>query len=145
MQVEDEVLRLQGGDPFSGVLTAAEAHRSEHGEGCGLYPAGPAVMALAATIVRCTGARRIVDLGTGLGYSALWLADAAPPDADVLAIDRFPEHVDAARRLAAGVGLDDRIRFVAAEAGDALAGLPSASATWFTTTPGSRTLRRTWR
>ena len=49
-------------------------HREEHGAGCTVYPtsSGPLLGVLAAA----TAARRILELGTGLGYSALWLADA---------------------------------------------------------------------
>jgi predicted O-methyltransferase YrrM len=61
-------------DRYAEVRTASEHHRAEHGRGCTVYPtaSGPVLGVLAAA----TGARRILELGTGLGYSALWLADA---------------------------------------------------------------------
>ncbi len=51
----------------------------------GSTPPGPRVMSLAAQVVRTARAKKILDLGSGLGYSTLWLAEAAPPDAAVLA------------------------------------------------------------
>lgn len=110
------LLELAGGDPFGDVLAASDEHRPSHGPGCGLYPAGPAVMSVTAQICRAVGARQIADLGTGLGYSALWLAEAGGPRARVLAIDRFEEHVDLARDLARHHRLDGRITFVSGEA-----------------------------
>src|SRR5262245_46566824 len=64
--VVNELVRLTGGDPFATVLAAAEKHRDDHGSGCGLFPAGPAVMRLAAAVIRASGARRILDLGAGV-------------------------------------------------------------------------------
>jgi predicted O-methyltransferase YrrM len=115
-QINDHLLALYGGDPFAAVVRAAEEHRASHGQACGLYPAGPLVMRLVATLVRVSGATRILDIGTGFGYSALWLAVAAGAGAHVDAIDQFEEHVAAGRQFAAGAGLAERISFIAGEA-----------------------------
>jgi protein-L-isoaspartate O-methyltransferase len=72
-------------------------------------------MGLAATFVRAAAARRILDLGTGFGYSALWLALAGGPDARVVAIDQFEEHVVEGRRLAETAGLAGRVEFIAGD------------------------------
>jgi predicted O-methyltransferase YrrM len=119
-RVNARLLVLHGGDRFGDVVAAAETHREVHGVGCGLYPAGPAVMGLAAAIVRVARARRILDVGTGFGYSALWLAEAAGAGARIDAIDRFEEHVARAREFADAVGLGDRIRFLAGDAVEVL-------------------------
>jgi predicted O-methyltransferase YrrM len=111
--VDERLSELCGPDPFAEVVRSAEVHREFHGSQCGLYPAGPQVMRLVATIVRAIGATRILDLGTGFGYSALWLASAAGEKGTVDAIDRFPEHVAVARELAAQFGLSRRIAFTA--------------------------------
>jgi predicted O-methyltransferase YrrM len=50
-------------------------------------------MATAAMRVRASGARRFLDLGSGFGYSALWLALAAGPGSEIIGVDRFEEHV----------------------------------------------------
>jgi predicted O-methyltransferase YrrM len=67
-------IRDHARDRYRAIRTASERHRAEHGRGCTVYPtaSGPLLGVLAAA----TGARRILELGTGLGYSALWLAAA---------------------------------------------------------------------
>jgi predicted O-methyltransferase YrrM len=75
-------------------------------------------MRLAATLVRASNASRILDLGSGFGYSALWLAAAAPEESEVTGIDRFPEHVAKARDFAVQAGLDIRINFIAGDVVD---------------------------
>jgi len=127
-EVNAQLLALEGGDPFAHVLAAAERHRRGHARvaTCGLYPAGPRVMRLAASLTRAAGARRILDLGTGFGYSALWLAEAAGADAHVDAIDQFSEHVAEAERFARLAGLDDRVRFIQGDVRSVLDGLRAA-------------------
>jgi predicted O-methyltransferase YrrM len=99
-------------DPFGDVLRRSEAHRVAHG--CDLYPAGPHVMRLAATVARACGARRILDLGAGIGYSALWLATAGD-DVRIEAIDRHAEHVEIGADVVAAAGLTERISLVHGE------------------------------
>jgi predicted O-methyltransferase YrrM len=114
----EEFLSALYQDPFDEVLQLAESHRESHG--CDLYPAGPHVMRFAATMVRASGARRILDLGAGIGYSALWLASAGADDARVVAIDRFAEHVAIGEGVAAEAGLADRISFVHGDVSEVL-------------------------
>jgi len=76
-------------------------------------------MRLAATLARASGARRVLDLGTGFGYSALWLAATAPL-AHVEAVDQFEEHVIRAHAFAQDAGLLGRIQFIQAEASEYL-------------------------
>jgi predicted O-methyltransferase YrrM len=79
-------------DPFARIRAATNAHRKQHG--CGAYPYdnGPLLGVLAAA----SGARRILELGTALGYTALWLAHGAA-DAVVDTIERDAEHARLAR------------------------------------------------
>src|SRR6202050_3427960 len=91
-------------DPFAATRAATDAHRGRHG--CGAYPYdnGPLLAALAAA----ANARRILELGTALGYTALSFASGAP-DATVDTIERDPEHVRLARENIAGASMDHRI------------------------------------
>ncbi len=73
-------------------------------------------MRLAAIFARAADAKRILDIGSGFGYSALWLAEAAGPEGRVLGIDRFPQHVAQADEFAAATGLGERVQFRAGEA-----------------------------
>jgi caffeoyl-CoA O-methyltransferase len=101
---------LGGGDPFDDVFRQSQAHQLVHG--CGLFPAGPAVMQLASMFVRASSARSILDLGCGIGYSTFWLAKAAASGATLTAIDSDAGHVELARSACSRLGLDDRVRFV---------------------------------
>ncbi len=91
-------------DPFAKIRTATNAHRAKHG--CGAYPYsnGPLLAALAGA----ANARRILELGTALGYTALSFASGAP-DATVDTIERDPDHVALARDNIAAAAMDHRI------------------------------------
>jgi predicted O-methyltransferase YrrM len=91
-------------DPFAKVRSATNAHRAQHGCGAYSYDNGPLLAALAAAV----GARRILELGTALGYTALSFASGAA-DATVDTIERDPDHVRLARDNIAAAGMDHRI------------------------------------
>ena len=91
-------------DPFAKIRNATSQHRAQHG--CTAYPYddGPLLSVLAAT----AHARRILELGTALGYTALSFAYGAP-DFTVDTVDRDEEHVRLARDNIAAAALDHRI------------------------------------
>src|SRR6202012_2493684 len=91
-------------DPFGKIRTATTTHRAKHG--CGAYPYsnGPLLAALAAV----ANARRILELGTALGYTALSFASGAR-DATVDTLEPAPEHAQLARDNIAAAGMDNRI------------------------------------
>jgi predicted O-methyltransferase YrrM len=95
---------MTGADPFAKIRTATNAHRARHGCNAFPYDNGPLLAALAAA----ANARRILELGTALGYTALSFASGAP-DATVDTVERDAEHVQLARDNIAAVGLDNRI------------------------------------
>jgi predicted O-methyltransferase YrrM len=105
-------------DPFAEIRKATEQHRARHN--CGTYPYdnGPLLSVLAAA----AHARRIVELGTALGYSALSFAYGAP-DSTVDTIERDPEHVRLARDNIAAAALDHRITVHEGDFGKILATL----------------------
>jgi predicted O-methyltransferase YrrM len=95
---------MPGPDPFAKVRNATNAHRAKHG--CGAYPYsnGPLLAALAGV----ANARRILELGTALGYTALSFASGAQ-GATVDTIERDPDHVQLARDNIAAAAMDHRI------------------------------------
>ena len=117
------ILDLYEGDPYAHVRDASNEHREAHGSECEVYPSDPIKMRLLATLVRALGAKRILEIGCGLGYSALWLADAAGPDGHVDTIDRFPEHVALARQYVSAADLSGRLQVIEGEGVDILAEL----------------------
>jgi predicted O-methyltransferase YrrM len=106
-------------DPFERVRRASHEHREEHGPGCSVYPtsSGPLLAVLAATI----RAERILEVGCGLGYSALCLAHSS--GALVETIERDAEHVRLAELEIARARYGDRIRVICGQAADILPGL----------------------
>jgi predicted O-methyltransferase YrrM len=104
-------------DPFADVRKATDQHRARHR--CHAYPYrhGPLLGTLAAAVQ----ARRILELGTALGYTALSFAHGAA-SSTIDTIERDPEHVELARQNIAAAGLDHRI---AVHEGDFAAVLPT--------------------
>ena len=63
-----------------------------------------------ATLVRLSGARRILELGTFTGYSSISMASALPPDGRIVTCDVNPEVTEIARRYMDESGYGDRIQ-----------------------------------
>ena len=86
-----------------------------------MYPSGsgPILGTLAAT----TGAKRILELGCGLGYSTLWLAYGSSPDGLVETIEQDRSHAEFARRHFEQEGYGQRITIRQGRGADVLAGL----------------------
>jgi predicted O-methyltransferase YrrM len=91
-------------DPFAEIRKATDRHRAWHGCGAHPYGNGPLLSALAGAV----DARRILELGTALGYTALSFAYGAP-NSVVDSIERDPEHVRLAREHITAASLDHRI------------------------------------
>lgn len=67
-------------------------------------------------LVRATAARRIVEVGTATGYSALWMATALPADGRIVTIDPDRSRTDRARAYWREAGVADRIEVVSGRA-----------------------------
>jgi caffeoyl-CoA O-methyltransferase len=70
---------------------------------------GPVNGRLLETLAFATGARRILEIGTFAGYSALWLAGVLPPDGGLITCEVDPEHAAFARRHIESSPFADRI------------------------------------
>lgn len=82
----------------------------------------PEVGRLLAVLVHTTGARRILEVGTAIGYSALCMARGAP-EARLLSIDKDPERLARAGAFLARAGVADRVQLVEGDALEVLAKL----------------------
>ena len=80
----------------------------------------PEVASFLAVTARASGAKRIVEVGTNIGYGAIVLARAAGPSARVVTIENDPQTVTIARGYIARAGLDAQIEV---RQGDAIAEL----------------------
>jgi caffeoyl-CoA O-methyltransferase len=107
-----------------GVEEYAEAHSEPNGE---LFErlaaetraksAAPQMMVgllegqFLGALVRSTGAKRILELGTFTGYSSISMALALPPEGRVITCDVNEETTGIARRYADEAGVADRIDY----------------------------------
>jgi predicted O-methyltransferase YrrM len=74
-------------------------------------------------LVFMTGARRVLEIGTFTGYSALSMAAALPADGRIVTCDIDPDTNAVARRHVAGSPFADRIEFRLGPALDTIRGL----------------------
>jgi caffeoyl-CoA O-methyltransferase len=80
---------------------------------------------LLAFLVRLTGARRVVEVGTFTGFSTLSMAQALPPGGSILACDVSEEWTAVGRDAWAAAGVADLIDLRIAPALDTLRALPA--------------------
>ncbi|WP_406449731.1 class I SAM-dependent methyltransferase [Streptomyces sp. NBC_00876] len=80
---------------------------------------------LLAFLVRLTGARHIVEVGTFTGFSALAMAQALPPDGRLIACDVSEEWTAYGREAWEKAGVADRIDLRIAPALDTLRAMPA--------------------
>jgi caffeoyl-CoA O-methyltransferase len=78
---------------------------------------GPAVARLLSLLVQVSGAKRIFEMGSAIGYSTIWLARAAGPKATVFYTDGDPEKARRAQENFHRAGVAKRIQV---QVGDAL-------------------------
>jgi predicted O-methyltransferase YrrM len=88
---------------------------------------GPAVGRLLALLVQLTGAKRIFELGSAIGYSTIWLARAAGARAEVFFTDNDPRNARRADLFFRRAKVRSRIRI---RVGDALAVLDATPGTF---------------
>jgi caffeoyl-CoA O-methyltransferase len=78
---------------------------------------GPLVGAILFQLTHARGARRIFELGSAIGYSTIWLARGAGPEAQVFYTDNDEDKAREARLNFEAAGVADRIQI---KVGDAL-------------------------
>jgi predicted O-methyltransferase YrrM len=74
-------------------------------------------------LARIAGARRILELGTLGGYSAIWLARALPDDGRLVTLEYEPRHADVARANLTDAGVAHRVEVVVGPALETLPGV----------------------
>jgi predicted O-methyltransferase YrrM len=70
---------------------------------------GPAVARMLALFVQVSGAKRIFEMGSAIGYSTIWLAKAAGPKAKVIYTDGDSENARRAKEYFRRGGVAKRI------------------------------------
>jgi len=87
---------------------------------------------LMAILVKLSGARNAIEIGTFTGYSAICIARALPPEGHLLCCDVSGEWTAIARRYWERAGLTNKITLKLAPGIETLAALPSDAVVDFT-------------
>jgi caffeoyl-CoA O-methyltransferase len=95
------------------VISEMEDYAAEHR----IPIIGPAVARMLALFVQVSGAKRIFEMGSAIGYSTIWLARAAGPKAKVIYTDGDPEKARRATEYFRRAGVAKRVEV---RVGDAL-------------------------
>ncbi|EMH4161217.1 O-methyltransferase [Pluralibacter gergoviae] len=80
---------------------------------------------LLALLVRISGARRVLEIGTLGGYSTAWMARALPEDGELITLEYSPHHAAVARENLALAGVAHKTQVIEGPALDSLAAMPS--------------------
>lgn len=102
--VDDYIVeKLVGADDLPSVLAANAA--------AGLRPidVSAAQGKFLSLLVRITGARRILEIGTLGGYSTIWMARALPAGGQLVTLEYEPQHARVAAANIAAAGLSDTV------------------------------------
>lgn len=88
--------------------------REGHAEGLPIVY--PDTGALLHGLVRAVGARRILEIGTAIGYSTLWMATALPTGSVLITLERQADRAARARAHAEAAGVGDRVNVMIGDA-----------------------------
>lgn len=82
---------------------------------------GAEVGALLQVLAGCVGAQRILEIGTGIGYSGIWLARALPADGMLITFEVDRDRAAIARANFSRAGVADRANVMIGDAARLLA------------------------
>jgi caffeoyl-CoA O-methyltransferase len=115
-EVDAYLTELAGIEHDDAVLRDMEARAKENG-----FPiVGRAAGRYLELAARAVKARRVMELGSGYGYSAYWFARAVGPEGEIVCTDGDAANAKLAEEYLRRAGAWDRVRY---RVGDALAGL----------------------
>src|SRR5437660_11424257 len=95
-------------DPADVVLKEIEAI----GEHSFIPSIGPVKGKILAEIVKKTRPKRILEVGALYGYSAILMAKNSPPKAEIISVEKNPEHVRMAMENIRRATMEGRIRVI---------------------------------
>ncbi len=101
------------------VLAEMEAHGARDG----IPIVDPQAGQLLHVLASARGARRIVEVGTAIGVSTLYMARALPSDGELVSFDIDPERQGAARTYLDRAGVGDRVELRLQDAREGLSEL----------------------
>ena len=83
----------------------------------------PATARAVQILLRATGARRVLEIGTLAGYSAVWIARALPADGKLVTLEIDPNRAAVALESVADAGVGDRVEVRLGDALDLMAAM----------------------
>lgn len=87
---------------------------------------GPACGRLLNLLAQISGAKRMFEMGSAIGYSTIWLARGAGAEAEIYYTDGDPENARRARENFRRAGVEDRIQLLVGDAVKLIDGVPGA-------------------
>jgi caffeoyl-CoA O-methyltransferase len=106
-----------------GVVPDVEAAGEAMGDLASMQIAGDQA-AFMTILVKATGARRALEVGTFLGYGAIAIARGLPQDGELVICEIDADYAERARAHLAAAGLEDRVSIRVAPAIETLRELP---------------------
>lgn len=91
-------------------------HVYEQGRADGIPIVDPQTGALLHALTRAAGASRVLEIGTAIGYSTLWMATALPAGGMLITLERDQERASRARAHAEAAGVGDRVTVMIGDA-----------------------------
>ncbi|HET6168772.1 MAG TPA: O-methyltransferase [Terracidiphilus sp.] len=79
-------------------------------------------------LVRISGARRVLEIGTLGGYSTIWMARALPDGGQIVSLELNPHHAEVARANLRSAALLDKVDLRVGPADESLADLDAGDA-----------------
>lgn len=85
---------------------------------------GPACGRLLHLLAQVSGAKRMFEMGSAIGYSTIWLARGAGPDAEIYYTDGNPDNAKRARENFHRAGVEDCIELMVGDAVELIDDVP---------------------
>lgn len=79
-------------------------------------------------LVRLSGARRVLEIGTLAGFSTIWMAQGLPDGGRLVSCEYLPKHAEVARANVEAAGLGSKVEIRTGAALDTLAALEAEGA-----------------
>ena len=102
-----------------GLVDSIEADSVERG----VPIVGPSVGSLLSVLVRASGARNVLELGTANGYSTIFMARALPAGGKVVTLEWDPDLAEEARSNFISAGVAERVELLVGDALELITGM----------------------
>jgi caffeoyl-CoA O-methyltransferase len=109
LTTDRDLVYLEGVHPPLGTVLE-EMLKTGRSEGVPIV--NPAAGRLLRVLVAALAPKRVVEIGTAIGFSTLWMASALPPGGRIDTIDPDRARTDRARRYWLRAGVTDRVRVI---------------------------------